>query len=515
MKKRMICMLIIAVSTMMLFGCGKEKSAVDGDIVTIKYWQTLNPQLTTVAKNIGETPYAKKMQEILGVNIEFIHPNSDEQFNLMLASGDLPDIVEHAWLFYGGGPEKAMSDKYIINLNEIFENNAPNLKKYLNENPEIDTMIKTDNGNYYAFPFIRGDEKLLVSTGPIVRKDWLSELSLSVPETMEDWYNMLTLFKEKKGANMPLTFMPYDNAFRSGLFTGAYGVAKDFYIGDDGKVKFGAIEPGYKEFIIEMRKWYKEGLLDNNFMSIDAKAVDSSMLNGTAGATFGALGGGIGKYLGEKTNEDYDLIGTPYPVLKKGDIPMLSTRQNPYPGLGAAISSKSKNADIAAKVLDFAYSEEGHLLNNFGIENESYTLQNGKPVYTELITKNPDGISMAGMMAQYLRANYMGAFVQDVGYIEQYASLPQQQAALDMWTNTTAEKHKLPAITHSEEDSAELATIMSDIYTYENEGFLNFIIGATDLSKLDEYVSKMNEMGIQRAIDIYQRSLDKYNTRGQ
>ncbi|UKI37225.1 MAG: hypothetical protein L6V93_03310 [Clostridiales bacterium] len=42
---------------------------------------------------------------------------------------------------------------------------------------------------------------------------------------------------------------------------------------------------------------------------------------------------------------------------------------------------------MAAKWLDFGYSEAGHMLNNFGIEGTSYTMKDNYPTYTETVTK--------------------------------------------------------------------------------------------------------------------------------
>ena len=44
-------------------------------------------------------------------------------------------------------------------------------------------------------------------SGPILRKDWLDELGLEVPETIDEWENVLAQFKEKKGATAPLTIL--------------------------------------------------------------------------------------------------------------------------------------------------------------------------------------------------------------------------------------------------------------------------------------------------------------------
>ena len=95
--------------------------------------------------------------------MEYIHPNDQqtvEQFNLMIASDELPDVIEYDWTgrsagSYPGGPEKAIQDGVILELNDLIDQYAPNLKKKLDADPALDQMVKTDSGKYYVFPMIR------------------------------------------------------------------------------------------------------------------------------------------------------------------------------------------------------------------------------------------------------------------------------------------------------------------------------------------------------------------------
>ena len=92
---------------------------------------------------------------------------------------------------------------------------------------------------------------------------------------------------------------------------------EDTYIQKDGKVVFGPIEPGFKDFLTEMKKWYEEGLLDPNYLTSDKKARDAAVTTGQAGALWGAVGGGIGKYMeaAQATDPDFELVGAPSPTL--------------------------------------------------------------------------------------------------------------------------------------------------------------------------------------------------------
>lgn len=515
MKKRIAFLLacLICIGTLST-GCGVSKQEEDNnDGNTVTFFAPLSGNLSNVVKDFGETPIAQEWSKRTGINVKYIHPTNNDQFNLMLASRDLPDIVEHIWINYPGGPSKAIKDNLILKLNDIIDEKSPNLKKFLSENSDVEKQLKTDDGELYVYPLVRSDEMLLTTTGPVIRKDWLEDLNLEVPETISEWENMLRAFKNEKGAQTPLVVKSMTDMYEYGAFLGAYGVIKGFFIDDNGKVQYGAVTPEYKEFLKTMNKWYEEGLLDNNFTGSDSKMVDSSILNGKAGATVGALGGGIGKWLNSKPDDKYDLVGAPWPVLNKGERHKFSSRQNKVSGYGAAISTNCKNVDAAAKLLDYVYSDEGIMLMNFGIENVSYKMENGYPKYTELITNNPDGQSMAVALAQYARSGSSGAFVQDRRYLEQYAGLPQQQDAIKKWMDTDAEKHVLPPLTPKEEESNVISSFLSNANTLVEEMTVKLIMGQTDFEKWDSYVENVKKAGLSEALAVYQNALDRYNNR--
>jgi putative aldouronate transport system substrate-binding protein len=293
---------------------------------SLSYWIEMNASFLGLKNTLQDVPFFQDWQKNSGVKLkitEIANGQSKEAFNLMLASGDLPDIVEYNWLTGApGGPEKMINDGYILKLNDLIDKNAPNLKKYLKDNPDVDKMVKTDTGSYYVFPFIRKDDLVKTTEGPVIRKDWLDELGLQTPTTIDEWHEVLKAFKEKKGIAAPLSFKSKPRALESlinGSFVGAFGVVKNFYV-DNGQVKYGPAQPGYKEFLATMHQWYEEGLIDKNFSSADTKALDAAVTAGTTGATVGGAGGGIGKWAPILTAKDpkANLIPVPYPVLKKG-----------------------------------------------------------------------------------------------------------------------------------------------------------------------------------------------------
>lgn len=487
---------------------------------SITYWCTFNELMSHSYTDMNASPFGQGLIERTGVNITFQHPptgGGDEQFSLIMADGDLPDVMEYHWQDYPGGPEKAIEDGNIYALNDIIDQYCPNLKAYLESRPDVDRQCKTDNGNYYMFPFIRGDKELQVTQGLMVRQDWLDELGLDIPTTIDEWHTVLTAFKEKKGATAPFCYEYTMAALTDNMpFAYAYNTKRGYYVGDDSKVHFGAAEESYKQFLTTMNQWYSEGLLDPDIATSSFDQVSAKMSNGSAGASFGWAGSRMGVWTtaAQATDPNYNLQPCPYPSLKAGTAPKMGQIENLVPNQGGvAITTSCKDVEAAARMLDWAYSDEGHMYYNFGTEGVSYTMENGEPVYTDLILNNPDGLSIGQSMVCYIRGNYNGPFVQDLRYLTQYYTMDGQKKSNATWTVDTADKYTLPPITPTPEESEEFAAIMNEISTYRDEMTIKFILGTADLSEFDDYVATLNQMGLERAIEIENAALERYNAR--
>ncbi|MDR1373514.1 MAG: extracellular solute-binding protein [Treponema sp.] len=475
----------------------------------------MNSNVSINYANLGDTPFGKGLMERTGAKINFLHPPSggaSEQFNLMVADGNMPDLMEYSWLTYPGGPEKAIADQVIIPLNDVFAKYCPNLTAFLKAHPEYDRMIRTDSGQYYCFPMIRPDPKLLNATGLMIRKDWLEELNLAVPATIDEWYTVLKAFKENKG-NVPLTFESFFLLSHELPFPYAFDTKYGFYVDMDGRIRLGQAEPGYRDFLVTMAEWYKEGLLDPDFSSATYDQVGAKITNGTSGASVGYMGSRMGVWntSGQATNPDFKLVPAPMPAPHKGTISKFSPIAIPYNYAGGCVGITTSCASVeeAARVLDWGYSKAGYLFYNYGIEGESYTMVNGLAVATDLVNNNPR------IMGAYARSGYNGPFIQAAQRLITDASiaLPPDEDAAIVWSIPESLDRVIPAITPTLEESREFAAIMNDVNVYANEMILKFILGLESLSKWDDYVSIINNMGLPRALEIQNNALDRYNKR--
>lgn len=476
-------------------------------------------QVTANAKDLMETPFGKEWQKETGVTIKMQQPSNNDSMNMIFASGELPDIISYDFGGYSGGASKAIKDKLIAPITDYLDDYAPDYKKAMDSQELYKKSIVTPKGQVPGFNFIRDDDKLLVSQGMMVRKDWLADLGLDVPQTPDEFRNVLERFKKEKGASIP--FSVNGTALRTlcgdrGMMTTPFGLPNTDYYMKDGKIHYGAAEANYKKYLEYLHGLFKDGLLDPNFAALDQTKQNSNIMNGDAGVTEGALCGGLGNYLQTMKSSDpnYDLVAMKSLVTKDGDKAMYSAEDNPVQTRMFVITPACKNKEAAVEFLNYGYTKAGHLLFNFGVEGKSYEMKNGVPTFTDLIMKNPDGLTQQMALAQYTRSWSSDGFVQDVGYINQYASMPQQQDASNKWMDSDVKQYKIPPLTISEKNLSKYAKYTSDLNTYVSEMFTKYVSGTESLDKFDSvYLKTLKDLGVDKVIQMKQEALDEFNSR--
>jgi len=504
--------------------------APSGEAVTLTYWTALSSNVAATLQSYNDMTCYKELEKVTGVHLEFQHvpdnPQTVEAFNLMIASGQYPDMIETNWLAFPGGPAKALSDDVIIRLNDHVEGGkSPSFQQLLNDHPEWRRLIITDAGDLYCYPFLRGDPGLLTFSGPAIRQDYLDKVGITQPPTtVDEWSEMLAAFKGQdlngSGADDEFPFTSY--LFGKGItgfnygnaFIGAWGIGMNFY-NEAGTVKFGPLQPEFKEFLQMMVDWYQKGYFHPDTFSMDAAAFDAQMTNGNIASCILLVGSGIGRLttLIRESNPDFKLMGVPYPTLLTGETAAFGQQDSPYPGGGAAaITTACKNVDAALKVLDYPYSPEGHMLFNFGVEGLTYNLEGDYPKYTDTVLKHPDNLPLAQSMAQHFRSNFSGPFVQDLRYLEQYFALPEQKEAYETWGKAGHDKI-MPPVTPTQDESRDFGNIMTDVNVRYEEIFAKVVTGAEPLETWDTFVGELQQMDIDRAIAIQQAALERFNVR--
>jgi len=549
---RSILLSLVAAMTVSLFSaCGSGKTAktennsgssstastsdntlpIVKDKLTLTYWMPLETKYSATMKNINDMEMSKELEKRTGIHIEYQHPVAGQettQFNLMIASGDLPDILETNWMGKPGGPDKALQDGVIIDMTDLVNKYAPNYKSMLEKTPQAVKELTTRTGKHYMMSGVYEDSEMMIMQGLQMRKDWLDKLGLKVPETISDWYTTLKAIKEKdpngngKADEIPLLSLGYKSNIslidNVGIFASAWGVGQDYYSADDGKVKFGPIQPEFKEFLKEMNKWYKEGLIDPDFATTDKKMFDSKITEGRAGAWSAGLMGDMGKYLTffKSQNPPGAVIAAPYPKLSaSGKAYNMNTNMNSrIVTSGCSITKANKHPVETVKWFDYSYSKEGNLLYNYGIEGLTYNVVNGKIEFTDLVLKNPQGWDRTTALGHYCRgAAATGAHNPDLGIFDMRAYMPEQLDAKKKIWKAASVDHTLPNLVPEESESQKQASILTEVYTYANEAITKMVMGAEPIDNFDKFVDTLKKMKIDEATAIKQKALDDFKSK--
>ena len=476
--------------------------------------------ISAICKDITETAFWKHYQERLGVKLEAIVVENNNAMSLLLAGGDLPDIIWWRPARYSGGAEQMIADELIAPLTaEELNEWAPDLAAFFESNPDVRKELTSNDGEIIGFPLIYGDEGeyeyMQTSNGLMARADWLKELNMDVPKTPDQFLDMLRAFKNEMGAEVPFVCYSSDmQVFGNlGFVSSAYGLVNTSLYQVDGKVECGYASPEYKEVLKFVKTMYDEGLIAKDFMTTDSTTMKANMYDDTSGSTFGSVGSNMGTWIKEKQAEEpeYDLVAIPSMTADGTGRAMYGAQSSRVHQFAAFITPQCDNKELAAKVLNYGYSEEGNMFFNFGTEGESYTMVDGKPIYTELVTNNPDGLNMQQALAQNGRAFGTGPYVVRKGYMEQYAALPQQQNAIETWMDNDCLKYMLPNFTVPEENLSEYSLLSSDISTYKSEMFNKFVTGEVSLDAYEtEYLPTLKQMGLERYLEIVQDAVDAF-----
>ncbi|MGI6039231.1 MAG: hypothetical protein ACOYBG_03360, partial [Eubacteriales bacterium] len=94
-------------------GDGTFKLPIVEEPLTLSMWFPLSGIQTTVISDYGEVTANKMLAERTGITIDYIHPASGQEltsYNLLITSGDYPDMIYHGSVTYNGGWDKAVED---------------------------------------------------------------------------------------------------------------------------------------------------------------------------------------------------------------------------------------------------------------------------------------------------------------------------------------------------------------------------------------------------------------------
>jgi putative aldouronate transport system substrate-binding protein len=496
---------------------------------TISMWVSFSDNMSTFMPNQYEDNYgAKKAEELTGVHVDFTCVSTTantEQFNLRVASGDLPNVVTNVGQLWSSSYDSAIEDDVFIDLTEMVENYMPAYKECYDQlDDDTKRELHTDSG-YFPKLISINNYPAGATEGAFIRTDYLEKVGLDIPTTYEELDEVLHAFQSELGLTealmMPAGIVHTSNALCSGY--GVFGgfstspmVTEPYYV-VDGEVKFGTIEPGFKEYMEMFSTYYQEGIISADFMSKNQNPMDfgSTIASGTTGVFFGETNM-VPNYIADGTDIDADFAIAPLaPITKEeGEITHFGTTKSPISGRLAGISVSTADTDLEklGTYLDFFFTEEGALLSAMGVEGNddgSYVYdENGDLQYSDYwysidLTENEKPTLFIFSVMPMLCPKTPDSYTVDL----QYECAPT-------WDSNSDDAYQMPsAISMTADETTEYNAIYGDIQTTIEENLTKFAVGERSMDEWDDFVQTIYDLGIEDCIAIKQQAVDRYYSR--
>ncbi|TBL79002.1 extracellular solute-binding protein [Paenibacillus thalictri] len=460
----------------------------------------------------------KEYEKMTGIKVEFetVPQNGFvEKRNVKMAGGDLPDAFYRAQ-FTPADEVNYGSQGILIPLNGLIDKYAPNLKAVMEKYPEVRQSITAPDGNIYTLPQLNDQLAPRLSRKIFINKKWLDKLGLPVPATTEEYYNTLKAFRDndmtgsgKKDAlpwSGDKTFDILSN-IRGSWGLGTTGATGDSFIdkGPDGKLRFFAIDPKYKELLEYLNKLYKEGLIDKDVFTQEVPQFSAKLTQGITGS-FSASNV---NQAGAKYMDDY----VPLPALKGPYGDQLFSTVVPFTQTQGtfAITNKNKYPEATMRWVDYFYGDEGVKFLRMGMEGVTYekTPDGSDIQYKEEIRANPK-LSLDQAAAQFSPwpGGGIPQFVQ-MKYDKTGNTLPSSLESAKV-LGPYVPKEIWPKFLFTKDEQDQLNSLNNDINTYVQEQQIKFVTGAVPFSNWDQYVASIKKMGVDKMLTIYGAAYDRY-----
>lgn len=438
----------------------------------------------------------------------------EEKRNLALAGSDLPDA------FYAAGIPPMELFKYgkqdvFIPLNDLIDKYAPNLKQIMEENPEVESAMTFPDGNIYALPTIMdpGASSIRVGARPWINEDWLAELDMDMPETTDDFYEYLKAVKTgDPNGNGEADEIPFGGRDLGidGWLKGAFGVGNkgpaNINIDLDPEteeLRFYPTSDEYKQLLEYIHKLFDEELIEQNIFSIEENQYRAKASEGLYGSTV--------FYDPELLFDVEGYTGAPALEGPQGDKSYVEVGQL-ITQMGAfVLTNENENPAASVRWLDHFYGDEGAEFYFMGIEGETYEkTSDGSFKYLDKFTDNEDDLTLEQALSPYVPwVNVYAPAIFKEDLFQGSETSPNSLEAAEKLEPYIPEEI-WPIFTYTEEENNQLLTLSSDIDKYVEEMRDKFISGNEPLSKWDDYVEKIEKMGLDDYMDIKNKAFERY-----
>lgn len=498
-----------------------------GETITMWYYQ---PPYSTFVDSNSKFNCIDDAEAATGVTLEIMEvPSStaSEQFNMMIASGDMCDLLPCSE-YYTAGLSKAYEEEIIVDINEYVDEFMPNfaaVRAALPESTQNDTL--TDG---MMLSFVSIADGALTQNGLVTRADWLDALGISFEGeqmSLDDFTDLLrTLHNEYE---TPYTY--YMTATTTLPVGAAFDISVPTLMGDgfmtsvgmalfhrDNQIVSAWTDDGFREYLEYALDLMDEGVLYKDFMSMEEDRMVQNTAQGTGQvAVWTAAADKIEEIAGYSDDPNIAFVGLP--VVSADPTSTYLWAESPSLVTNSfSLSSTCENPEIVCQWENYFWTEAGSLMVNYGVDGESLTWEGDEPRFDWQTPVTALGVN-APNSDMALELFTMKRFA--TSYMDNDRLLPTftdvAMKAVELWTMEDTEcARQLPQKLSKKtvlttEETEELKEYEADLLTYASEYALKFLEGAWELNDENwaEYVETIESMGLDNILTVYQNAYDE------
>lgn len=455
------------------------------------------------------------ISEQLGV--EFVYDFSvasdtyETKVSMAITSGEMPDVmtVNESQLrqLVAAGAVEDMTDAYNTYASD-------NLKAAYDTTNGISFGNVTFDGKIMAMPNISPGADGIPML--FVRGDWMEELGLEAPETLDDIVNIVNAFKEEKGATNGLVVSSNivsdggNNAYGIDALFAMYGSYPKHFVTDaDGNIVYGSNTAETRTALEEIRKLVESGVIDSSFVVRDSTTCEEIVTSGQAGVFFGAWWN-LNWPLNNMLADDPSIYWNCYlaPLTEEGvyNTSMISPSSS-YLVVKAGSSEAVKEAVI--KTMNYQFDidqDQGVSLKSDPSDPYSWTMMPFSLLLSRYDDKEAKALAaLAVINGEADESSLSGEALQ---WYESYVAAEEDIAAANAANNVAGWAYVRAAGLLGEEadnmnqvfDASYSQTESMDskwatLEKLEDETFLKILNGEAGIEAFDDYVEQWNALG--------------------
>lgn len=429
-----------------------------------------------------------EIAEYTGTKLEMTWvPNDayEEKLNTLIASVSLPEIV---------GIREIKSSGF-INATRVgmFWDLTPYISRFPNLsaiNETIMTNVQTD-GKQFLIPRTRD----LVRAGIAIRTDWLENLGLEMPETLDEFTEILRAFTyddpDGNGKNDTYGLSMYDQGLKnfSTQVSIYMGGPNNWYVDENDNIVSEYDTEAYTRALTWYRDCYADGLINKDFPVVTSKT--QNFTDGRAGAVFIGNLEDATTTLNSLTQVNPDATADVLQILLDGEgaAPHVPGYDG-YTGAIAIPTTTVKTEEHLLQILAFLDKlGDPDMVDafNWGIEGETYTL-------------TADGLVSQNEEQQSIYADQYNLLRQITPF---YASKSLQAAQLTPLAQHVNEllgsnaKYAVfdPTLPFISETETEMGGTLGELPTFIQDSAIKYVIGDLDLAGWQDAIQTWKDMG--------------------